>query len=70
MLRVGIDIGGTNIVVGLVDENNEIVAKSWTPTRASEGLDTVVNDIVNCFNNVLSICGFFFGIFITMKRTM
>lgn len=58
MLRVGIDIGGTNIVVGLVDENNEIVGKAWTPTRSFEGLETVVNDVVNCFNNALAFSGF------------
>ncbi len=58
MIRVGVDVGGTNIVVGLVDENNVIVGKSWTPTRADLGLDTLISDIVNCFNNALAFSGY------------
>ena len=58
MLRVGIDIGGTNIVVGLVDENNEIVGKAWTPTRSGLGFDTVISDIINCLENALAFSGY------------
>lgn len=58
MLRIGIDIGGTNIVVGLVDENNDIIGKSWSPTRADLGFETVIDDIVNCINNALTFSGF------------
>ena len=36
MYRIGIDLGGTNIAAGLVNENYEIVAKSSVPTRAAE----------------------------------
>ena len=28
MYRLGIDLGGTNIVAGVVDENYEIIAKA------------------------------------------
>ncbi len=30
--RIGIDLGGTNIKVGLVNENNQIVGKKIVPT--------------------------------------
>ena len=32
MYRIGVDLGGTNIVAGLVDENNKIIEKAQTPT--------------------------------------
>ncbi len=36
MYRIGIDLGGTNIAAGLVNENREIVRKDSTPTLARE----------------------------------
>ncbi len=35
MYRIGIDLGGTNIAAGLVNEKYEIVRKSSTPTNAT-----------------------------------
>ena len=35
MFRIGIDLGGTNIAAGLVNEKYEIVRKMSTPTRAT-----------------------------------
>ena len=32
MYRVGIDLGGTNIKVGIVDENQKIIAIDSAPT--------------------------------------
>ena len=34
MYRIGIDLGGTNIAAGLVNEKYEIVCKESTPTEA------------------------------------
>lgn len=36
MYRIGIDLGGTNIVVGIVTDEGEIIAKSSIPTLAAE----------------------------------
>ncbi len=36
MYRIGIDLGGTNIAAGIVNENFEIIAKDSTPTLAHE----------------------------------
>lgn len=58
MIRVGIDVGGTNIAVGLVDEDNVIVGKAWTPTRSELGLEAVISDIVNCLGNALTFSGY------------
>lgn len=46
MYRIGIDLGGTNIAAGIVDENFNIVAKRSVPTVVTEGSDRVAKDIV------------------------
>lgn len=45
MYRIGVDLGGTNIAAGLVDENYKIVKKMSVHTNASEGADGIVADI-------------------------
>ncbi len=45
MYRIGIDLGGTNIAVGLVNENYEIVIKKSTPTGADRATELIVDDM-------------------------
>ena len=45
MYRIGIDLGGTNIAVGLVNEFCRIVAKKSTPTMASRPSDEITADM-------------------------
>ena len=45
MYRIGIDLGGTNIAVGLVDENYKIVVKKTTPTLAKRESEAIVADM-------------------------
>ena len=45
MYRIGVDLGGTNIAVGLVNEKTEIVTKSSVPTRAERSGEEIVADI-------------------------
>ena len=45
MYRIGVDLGGTNIAAGLVDENYNIIKKLSVPTNASRGADAIVADI-------------------------
>ena len=45
MYRIGIDLGGTNIAVGLVNEFCRIVAKKSTPTLASRPSDEITADM-------------------------
>lgn len=45
MYRIGVDLGGTNIAAGLVDENYNIIKKASVPTNASRGADAIVADI-------------------------
>lgn len=45
MYRIGIDLGGTNIAAGLVNEKFEIIAKDSTPTLVGRPAEEIVADI-------------------------
>ncbi len=45
MYRIGIDLGGTNIAAGLVDENGRILNKLSSPTQAYRGAEAILSDI-------------------------
>ena len=45
MLRIGIDLGGTNIAAGIVDENGNIILKKSVPTGASRKKEEIIDDI-------------------------
>ena len=45
MYRIGVDLGGTNIAAGLVNENYEILKKMSVPTRAERTAEEIVADI-------------------------
>ena len=45
MYRIGIDLGGTNIAVGVVDDGHAIVSRVSVPTMASRPAAEVVRDM-------------------------
>ncbi len=45
MFRIGVDLGGTNIAVGIVDSENNIIKKTSVPTNAGRHPDGITNDI-------------------------
>ena len=45
MYRIGVDLGGTNIAAGIVDENYTIVLKKSIPTNTSNGAEQIAVDI-------------------------
>ena len=45
MVNLGIDLGGTNIVVGVVDENRKILAKGKRKTALPRSADEIFDDI-------------------------
>ena len=45
MYRIGIDLGGTNIAAGIVNEKFEIVAQDSTPTLVGRPSVEIVDDI-------------------------
>jgi glucokinase len=54
MYYIGIDLGGTNIAVGIVDENYKIVKKGSTPTLANRDPEEIVRDMGNLCMKLLN----------------
>ena len=57
MYRIGIDLGGTNIAVGVVNENYEIVAHHSVPTGATRPAEEVIRDMGDAVEAVLAKAG-------------
>ncbi|MBQ7455385.1 MAG: ROK family protein, partial [Clostridia bacterium] len=53
MYYIGIDLGGTNIAVGLVNEEGRIITKTETPTLASRPYEELVKDMARCAREVM-----------------
>lgn len=45
MLNIGIDLGGTNIAVAIVDDKGRIIRKGSTPTMNERGYQDIVKDM-------------------------
>ena len=45
MYRVGIDLGGTNIATGVVDENYQIIGRAALKTNPEKGMDTMLESL-------------------------
>ncbi len=52
MYRIGIDLGGTNIVAGIVNEEFKIVAKLSVPTNANREANEIIKDIADLCTGV------------------
>ncbi len=46
MYYIGIDLGGTNIAVGVVDKDGKLICKDSTPTNAPRSAEAYVEDMV------------------------
>lgn len=57
MYRIGVDLGGTNIAVGLVDENYKIIVKQSTPTLAKRPAPEIIDDIAALCHHVCEAAG-------------
>jgi glucokinase len=57
MYTIGIDLGGTHIAVGLVDENYNIVKKISAPTIAQRGPYEITKDMAALSARVCEECG-------------
>ena len=57
MYRIGVDLGGTNIAVGLVNEKMELVHKSSVPTGATRPGEEIVADIAKLCRKVCDDTG-------------
>ena len=57
MLYIGIDLGGTGIKAGVVDENGNILVKDSCPTGAERGYEAVVRDMASLAKSVAEKSG-------------
>ena len=57
MYRIGIDLGGTNIAVGVVDENYQLLAQHSVPTLAQRSAEEVIRDMGDAVQTVLAKAG-------------
>ena len=57
MYAVGIDIGGTAIKIGVLDENGIIAAKTQIPTRQENKCGYVLSDAAGVTERLLSDLG-------------
>lgn len=57
MYRIGIDLGGTNIAVGLVNERYELVAQDSCPTGAYRPCEEMVADMCATVEKMLAKAG-------------
>ena len=60
MYYIGIDLGGTNIAAGIVNENGEIIIKDSVPTLKERPTDEIVEDMAGlcrtlCDNSGISM---------------
>ena len=57
MYRIGIDLGGTNIAVGVVNDRYEIVARRSVPTGAERSAEEVIRDMGDAVEEALRQAG-------------
>ena len=53
MIRIGMDIGGTGIQIGAVDENNHIITEASIPARKDLPFTEQVDQMVSCLRGIL-----------------
>lgn len=55
--RIGIDLGGTNIKAGIVNENNEILLEKSIPTLVKRSADEVIRDMAALVRSLIQEAG-------------
>ena len=51
--RIGVDIGGTNIKIALIDFDGKIIYSATTPTRAEMGYEAGINNIKQAIKDLM-----------------
>ena len=57
MYYLGIDLGGTNIAAGIVDENYKIIKKKSVPTLAHRDGKEIIKDMAKLCLSLIEDCG-------------
>lgn len=56
-LYIGIDLGGTKILTGLITEAGELVAQDYRKTKAKRGQDAVVGRLIDSVHHLMQASG-------------
>lgn len=51
--KIGVDVGGTNVKVALVDKTGSIVYSDTVPTRAEMGYEYTISNMIKAINDVM-----------------
>ena len=51
--RIGIDVGGTNVKIALVNEKGNIIYSNSIPTRAEMGYEYTINNMKEAIRELL-----------------
>ena len=57
MYKAGVDLGGTNIAVGIINENNEIIARARTKTALPRPAVDILTDMADCVKKACESAG-------------
>lgn len=57
MYRIGVDLGGTNIAVGVVDDNYKIIGKGKVKTNSPRPAEEIFDDIAKAINLAVEDAG-------------
>ncbi|MEG2480725.1 MAG: ROK family protein, partial [Clostridia bacterium] len=58
MVYIGIDVGGTGIKIGIVNESGQILTQGETPTLVGRPYEAIIRDMGNCALEVLAQSGY------------
>lgn len=53
LLNIGVDIGGTNIVVGAVSESGEVLAREDIRTDPARGSQSIIESVIDAIKSIL-----------------
>lgn len=57
MYKVGVDLGGTNIVAGVIDDDCRIIGRYKTKTNVPRSAESIFDDIAMCVKNAVNDAG-------------
>lgn len=57
-MYIGIDLGGTNIAAGIVDDKGQIIAKDSTPTLKARRAEEITDDIIMLIKRITEDSGY------------
>ena len=52
-MRIGIDVGGTKIIAGIVDKDGNVTYKKKIPTEKKRGYSGIIDGIIGLVNDIL-----------------